>query len=246
MAHNAKLYIPMRLPLDLHLQAEQLAISANFNNLPGPTASGEPLQLALDVRKMWPNGQRLRIRFLDGHPLVQGRVINWAQQWTEYANLIFDFGNHNEADIRISFADVGSWSCVGIDASFVEQHKPTMNFGWLTPSSSDKDYAEVVLHEFGHAIGCIHEHQTPIAKISWNRKAVYDYCAKLGWSKHDTDSNFFEILDRNSTNFSHFDPNSIMLYPILADFTLNGFEIPANSRLSDTDKQFIAKMYPKL
>ncbi|WP_437321271.1 matrixin family metalloprotease [Sorangium sp. So ce385] len=36
-----------------------------------------------------------------------------------------------------------------------------MNFGWLTLESTQADVESVVLHEFGHALGLIHEHQHP-------------------------------------------------------------------------------------
>jgi hypothetical protein len=121
-----------------------------------------------------------------------------------------------------------------------------MNFGWLEPDSTDEDYAQVVLHEFGHAIGCIHEHQTPIAGIPWNKDAVYDYYInKLNWTKRDVDVNFFLIFDSDSTNFSAFDPRSIMIYPIPKEFTVGGFEVPWTNYLSEQDKDFIATIYPK-
>ena len=47
-----------------------------------------------------------------------------------------------------------------------------MNYGWLTPDSDDDELRRVVLHEFGHALGLIHEHQNPEGGIEWNEPAV--------------------------------------------------------------------------
>jgi serralysin len=44
--------------------------------------------------------------------------------------------------------------------------KPTMNYGWMTPDSSDDEVHRVVAHEFGHALGLIHEHQNPDTPIN--------------------------------------------------------------------------------
>ena len=38
-----------------------------------------------------------------------------------------------------------------------------MNYGWLEPDTSTREYQRVVRHEFGHALGMIHEHQNPAA-----------------------------------------------------------------------------------
>jgi serralysin len=45
-----------------------------------------------------------------------------------------------------------------------------MNYRWLTPGTLNDEYSCVVLHEFGHALGCPHEHQHPEYDIDWNRE----------------------------------------------------------------------------
>lgn len=39
--------------------------------------------------------------------------------------------------------------------------KPTMNFGRLHDGTSEFEASAVILHEFGHALGCLHEYQFP-------------------------------------------------------------------------------------
>jgi serralysin len=198
----------------------------------------------------WPAGAIITVSFLDGSAALQKRVAKAARQWTApgRANLTLDFRkNTNATDIRVSFRYEGSWSSVGTDCRRETNHaQPTMNFGWLTDASSNVEVEEVVLHEFGHALGLIHEHQSPGGKIQWDKKAVY---AELSgppnnWDKGTIDFNMFDAYKRRETNYTKLDPTSIMMYFFPARWTLNGFSTPVNSKLSPTDIKFIHRMYP--
>ncbi len=221
----------------LHLQPIKVCIDVHSNG----DARG-----AVITNAKWNPGQTLRVRFLDGDPIVQQKIAAVAQQWSQYANIRLEFGNDPNAEIRISCQPGGSWSYIGTGALGVDQSKPTMNYGWLTPESSDEDYSSVVLHEFGHALGCIHEHQHPEAGIPWNQDAVYRYYMgpPNNWSKEQVDHNLFELYSRDVTQFSQFDTHSIMHYSVPKELTLNGFEVGWNTHLSETDKAFMAAIYP--
>jgi hypothetical protein len=209
-----------------------------------------PFEAAVLTSKLWKPGRTLRIRFLDGVKAVHDKVADVAREWTRHANVTFDFGTHANADIRISFAQRGYWSALGTDAlvdDFFPPSEPTMNFGGFTESTPDEEYSRVVLHEFGHALGCIHEHQNPAGGIQWNKPVVY---RDLGgppnrWSKETVDHNVFNTYDRTITQFTEFDDKSIMLYAFPRTWTLNGMTFPNNRTLSSVDKAFIAARYPK-
>ena len=66
----------------------------------------------------------------------------------------------------------------------------------------------------------------------------------MGWSPEKVDQNVLQTYDSTTTQYSEFDPNSIMVYPIDASLTTNGFSIRLNVQLSETDKSFIADAYP--
>lgn len=200
--------------------------------------------------KYWNPGRRLRISFLDGMPTVQRKVMQFAKTWMEYANIEFDFGDYANAAIRISFNRPGSWSALGTDAlveEYFAKSEPTMNFGWLNPETPEGEYSRVVLHEFGHALGMIHEHQNPANGILWNRAAVTRALSgpPNNWTAEQIEFNMFERYEATLTQFTEFDPRSIMLYAFPKEWTLNGVEFPENSILSETDISFIAGCYPR-
>lgn len=203
------------------------------------------LHLAVNKYSLWENGQVLSIKFLGGSESVQKQVKKFAKEWENHANIKFQFISDGEgdADIRISFyQDVGSYSQVG-KAALLVTDGPTMNLAVMdsTPPAEVKRH---VLHEFGHALGCIHEHCSPRAAIRWNVQEVYSYYQKIGWDKPKVDENIFQKLGPELTESSTFDPESIMMYPIPSSHTRN-ISTSSSWELSTIDRDFIAKVYPK-
>jgi hypothetical protein len=241
------------LPLEQAFQAAGRAIRENPANVPvvivrpllgviEPT----PDELALITGKKWQNGRILRIRFLDGANALQTKVENVSKEWSQYANVNLQFGTDLNAEIRISFTPGGSWSYIGTDALSIAAAEQTMNFGWLTVNSPDDEIGRVVRHEMGHALGAIHEHQSPAANIPWDREAVYRYYSgpPNNWTREQIDHNIFERYSGTITNFSSFDRDSIMLYAIPNELTVGDYEVGWNRVLSSTDKQFMRTQYP--
>jgi serralysin len=213
-----------------------------------PANAKTPLEAAAFTGKLWAPGRILEVQFLDGDPVLRRRVADCWTQWTNYANLDFRLGAQRVGDIRISFNEGASWSALGTDAlvdAFFPENSPTMNLGWLTPESSQRVLDEVVLHEFGHALGLVHEHQNPAARLRWNREAVYRDMAQEPncWDEETVDRNFFAQYNGTVTN-SEFDPQSIMLYDIPQEWLLAGGPFVSNWRLSDGDKAIASLCYP--
>lgn len=204
---------------------------------------------ALVKGNKWPPGSAVRVGFMDGTPAQQALVRNSAEGWIApgFANLKFSWGPANAADIRISFAYSGSWSVIGTSCRSVPKARPTMNFGWLSPGITDDEAQRVILHEFGHALGLIHEHQNPLNKIAWNKPAVYDDLSgpPNNWDKATIDHNMFETYPKQDIQGTKLDPSSIMMYPIPASWVTDPrHAVGLNSGLSAIDKAFIKKAYP--
>ena len=100
-------------------------------------------------------------------------------------------------------------------------------------------------HEFGHALGLLHEQSYPKG-IKWNKDTVYKYYAKYqGWNKEVVDFNVLEASNFFYTNGTTYDPASIMHYPVAAWQTTDGYTVGLNNDLSAGDKKIIAALYPK-
>ncbi len=195
------------------------------------------LGLALPTSKLWDCGRVLDFHFMGGTAEQQQRVREDASQWTQHANLLMRFDAPADiAEFRVDFRQVGNWSLVGTDNLLRPSPAQTMNI-WNLSS---------ILHEVGHAIGCIHEHSSPGSDIEWNKPVVYQALGgpPNNWDKATVDHNVFNKYTAELTQFSKFDPLSIMLYFFPVEWTTNGVATQSNKVLSPTDQMFIRRCYP--
>lgn len=203
---------------------------------------------ALLKKYKWPIGSTITVKFLGGAKSLQERVKKVAREWTgpSMAKLTLQFRDSGDTDIRVAFVEGdGSWSYLGTLCKEIPQAEATMNYGWLTPTSPEDELRRVVLHEFGHALGLIHEHQNPNKAIKWNKSAVYEDLMgpPNNWTKAQVDSNMFEKYEQRELRATKTDASSIMMYPIPKAWTTDGFLAGLNAALSATDKDFIRKNY---
>jgi hypothetical protein len=189
---------------------------------------------------LWEPGQTLRIAFRGGRRADRNAVLLAASKWMRLANIKIIPVNTGAAELRCSFDPIGSWSFVGRDCLAVDPNSPTLNMGW--PDDPGRD-----LHELGHALGLIHEHQSPAAGIPWNRPAVYAwYASTQGWSRAEIDAQVFEQYNAATITNTAWDKYSIMEYPIPAELLTDpSFAVGWNQALSPTDIAFISSLYPK-
>lgn len=204
---------------------------------------------ALALRFKWKRGASITVGFLDGDPLVHERVRNVAKLWERYANLEFLFiPEAREAKVRITFERFGASSVLGTACEAIPSPEPTMVLGAIRASSPLRDVHRVVLHEFGHAIGLIHEHQNPAdGGIRWNKPvALAHYRRITGWDDAKIHKNVFDAYakDVSQLEYTPVDPSSIMMYPIPKGLTLDGFAVEWNRNLSKTDVAFVRDAYP--
>ncbi|KAF7860487.1 hypothetical protein EAF04_008612 [Stromatinia cepivora] len=207
-----------------------------------------PLKLALDPYFYWSPGEAIHVRFLDlTTPETQEaakQIITIVNEWEKVAHIRFRFENAKSSPVRVRFfsGDGGGWSALGTDCRNLDPEKPTMSIGL----ARNKDlFRSTVLHEFGHVLGCVHEHSSPVSTIEWNRENVIKYyAAKHGWNESEVERQIFHRYNEFETNHSSFDAESVMLYPLNRVLTKTQVVIPIRTELSLRDRSFIRQIYP--
>lgn len=207
------------------------------------TASGRGLA---DNYYLWENGKTIYIKFLSGSKAMQEKVKAIAKEWEKYANLKFEFVSVGASNIRINLDDKGGHnSMIGTLANMAAADERTMNFD-TTDFKTFTIMRRTVLHEFGHAIGLLHEHYSPVSGIQWNKDVVYAELKKSqGWDKATVDANLFQQYNVSYTNGTTYDKVSIMHYPVFARWTTNNYSVNWNNELSVGDIALINSLYPK-
>lgn len=204
----------------------------------------------------WRPGQTITVAFRGGDVALRRRIAEAASDWTKHANLTLDFGDvvggkfrewsdHDlaySAAIRIGFDQRGYWSVVGSacrNPFICMPHQASLNL-YRLDELLPANWRAVVLHEFGHALGLEHEHQSPVGgcedEFRWDDdsgyvltkdamgQAVPDQqgrnpgiytvlgCPPNNWSKTTVDRNLRILKNSSAFDSSAFDAKSIMKY----------------------------------
>jgi hypothetical protein len=215
-----------------------------------------PQQL-FNVADAWTNEDSLEkgkikigVAFLDGSKRQRESVQKFVQPWTQKrgAEIVeWAWDDMSKPHIRVTFAGTENKSHIGRQASNVTDRKvPTMYLADVRLAADEERVRQVILHEFGHALGLRHEIQHPSSGIKWIRKNVYaDYYAASKWSKEDVNKNVLDIYTKDylCKGAKDYDPKSIMMYPILNDWTESHKPLTPSSTLSEADLKCVASAY---
>ena len=211
------------------------------------TVIQQPLTTATE--KMWNPGDVITVYLAtnNGSDFIRDQVKQYARVWEQHANIKFDFiADFKAAKIKVGFFNNGqSWSWVGRDVLFNPLQLYTMNFGWFDAATLPEEFSRVVTHEFGHALGFLHEQQSPASPLQWNLNKTYAYFkTNDNWDPATVDAQIITKYNANNTNFSSYDRFSIMHYEIPDDLLMSGSGAPVNKWLSETDKKYARYWYP--
>jgi len=285
--------ITNRLPIEIAIETLPTVVNIEATGQPESVVRIDvtPLLTAEDDGRLvgqyalrWPNGTSLKVGFdFSGadtnytpavcspdlersvcENTVADAIISTASAWSQTGNIYFRRTAWEEAEIRLRFAEDGSHSYVGIEAQQISSSEETMNLAFSFLVSAE-DFRSTVLHEFGHAIGLKHEHNSPNVTYHWQEAQIIVDMEQRGWNAQIVRKNIIEsLLNGNSRSAffaTPFDPQSIMIYPIPKNWvsaedlanaqqcpdaaTTPDYCVAPNSDLSDLDQQGIADFYPQ-
>lgn len=224
--------------------------------------NGHPLQLVIEDLLLWDSAV-LSVSFKGGQTGIHEAIAAAAAEWTRHANIKFDFGYIEEtrtfrtwepgdtSSIRVGFEDPGYWSFVGTDSLDPEICMPgdiTLNlegFDRKLPAN----WRTTVLHEFGHALGFHHEHQSPVSNCDFDWERLYEHLAGPPnfWSREQVDHNLKQ-MPAGGITYSPHDKHSIMHYAFPSWMFISGTASACyaeeNSGLSEQDQIMASRAYP--
>jgi hypothetical protein len=182
---------------------------------------------------------------------------------------------------KCATCDDASWSMIGsestasnpsmtlnfIDPPFVDfmyngKTYPYSDFkdatrNWCSDQRTDCDAnwlpGATILHEFGHALGMLHEHQNNLFNsnsIKLNKNAVISYYNSIGLGEEGAYTNMLEVYDCSNNkglcdyDGSKFDQDSIMLYHLPDNLVDGPNPTKGNFKYSALDKEWLSKKYP--
>jgi len=217
----------------------------------------------INEMKQWPtDAGPIRVCFFGGDAGLRKRIVDVASRWVASpAGISLDFGGANGKlcnpretfHIRVGFRYRGYWSLVGQDSLLLaNQGEQSLNLQYFDVApASEPEFTRKVLHEFGHALGFEHEHQSPAAncndEFDWD--SVYAYLAgpPNRWPRDYVDKQMRPLL-RGGLRTSRFDVKSIMLYSFPSEFYRAGERSSCftrgNNTLSAGDLALLASTYP--
>ncbi len=220
------------------------AYARPFNSEITPPEPIRPTRGIASPEYLWPQNSTLNISLFDMSDKAKDYIKENINVWQPYTNLKFNFIATNDGDIRISGKedDSGDWSNVGTEAKYSPMDQPTMHINLVGRTASTLN--SVIRHEFGHALGLLHEHQHPDHTIQWKNKELLEETAKLGVNEADTNANILTAFERSATTTSTYDQKSIMHYYVQPGLTTDNLGVAFTEELSEGDKAFMTSLYP--
>lgn len=180
---------------------------------------------------------------MSGTPAQQETVREASSGWLRggIENLIrFDFTVPQErSQIRVLIGGPGNNSRIGREALNVPKSQQTINLTNITPGT--------IQHEFGHALGLLHEHMHPGFNAPLVSEVVIAEMREPpnAWDEAKTRRNILNRLgsEAQCSGDKNFNADSIMMYNIPRRWTANNIGFTRADRIHDRDIACVRGLY---
>ncbi|KAK7683368.1 hypothetical protein QCA50_013630 [Cerrena zonata] len=202
---------------------------------------------------LWDNNSIVNIYFFNGTRHQQDKVWWGLEEYSKFVNLEFrECTFASEGDIRIRFNVKVSKSCVGTRHKHDDDHRrPTMQLGKISDSKDCPiQQSNTILHELGHALGLLHEHQSPatFGQLTLKKEETLRYFKKPDFGVKKILENILERYTRKDVSCysRRCDFQSVMIYHLPKRLNEEGIAIYTQDSLSNMDKAYLTLCYPRL
>lgn len=243
-----------QLPEELWIAAALTAVQENPANAPPEALMAllpfdvDPTLIAMATNKWWgAKGVDLSVQFLDSpNAETRRRILEQANRWNKYANVKFR-ETAGQGDLRIAREPSdGHFAYLGTDNRLIPANQKTMNLAGFTERTPMSEWLRVVPHEFGHALGCPHEHMRRVIVEKLDpQKTIAFFQRTYGWSASTTRQQVLTPLDERALMGTPPDETSIMTYQLSGECTKDGRPIPGGADINESDFRFLGETYPR-
>jgi len=194
------------IELDGHkyiLSGDQLIDIDAFEEKPSFKKGALPVRGASYGRlRKWTDGV-LPIEFEDNVPSwLRTQFLRACEIWAQYGQIKCQVGPYKNRTLRVSINSKGCWSTLGMNSMVVVARR-------LNLEPNGCEVMPVILHEIGHSLGLIHEHQRTdrdeyieIVKENMVPSLRIKFNFNIANSRLHTPYDFFSIMHYGSNFFS--------------------------------------------
>ena len=248
---------------------------------PNDLGPGKGTKVLIDLDRAWPTGQPIIVKFLNGQNdpwarQVQQKVRRDRTDLVRLRESVDAVRRQRSLSHDRQFPAIlgpvraahgaGTFNCfLGTDCFKLKNQVQSMNLIFSAAMQQypadfrESEFQRLVLHEFGHALGMIHEHQRPDRDVVFVQ-ALFSYAqTNWGWNADIVRQQILQKEILKNLVGTVFDEESIMMYeypqgiafhqkervlPNTPDLS-SPFATKRNTKLTALDKVAAAVTYPK-